>query len=322
MHIFITGVSGFVGGAAARALIDDGHTVSAMSRSATSDQVIKDIGAQPVRCDLETVSAEHMVGADICIHSAAYVEAWGPKDAWYKGNVLGTKSVLAAATGAGVARFIHIGTEAGIVRGQHVVGADETYPLSPDSPYPYCATKAQAEQLVLTANTAEFNTIVLRPRLIWGVGDTTLLPVIQDMCARGNWSWIDNGKARTSSIYIDNLVHAIKLSLKGGVPGQAYFILDDEVHTMKGIITAMAATQNLKLGSRNTPAWLADLAGSVCESIWRLFSLKSEPPLTRHAAMVMSRDCVLNGAKAARELGYKSPVSFQAGLQAMQDATN
>jgi nucleoside-diphosphate-sugar epimerase len=320
MHIFITGASGFVGGAAARALVADGHTVSAMSRSTTSDELIKELGATPVRCDLDSICAQDIGDADICIHSAAFVAGWGAKDAWYKGNVVGTKAVLGAAEAAGVNRFIHIGTEAAIVYGQHVVDADESYPLAPNSPYPYCATKAQAEQLVRAANSETFNTIVLRPRLIWGPGDTTLLPVIESMSARGSWSWINHGKARTSSIHIDNLVHAIKLALTKGIPGEAYFILDDGDHSMKSMITGMAASQNLTLSDRNTPAWLANFAGAICEGIWRLFRLKGEPPLTRHAAMVMSRDCVLKGDKAKRDLGYEPLVSVEEGMQSLAAA--
>ena len=321
MHIFITGASGFVGGAAARALITDGHTVSAMSRSTTSDELIRGLGATPVRCDLDSICAEDIGDADICLHSAAFVAGWGAKDAWYKGNVLGTKAVLGAAEAAGVNRFIHIGTEAGIVHGQHVVDVDESYPLAPNSPFPYCATKAQAEQLVLAANSQTFNTIVLRPRLIWGPGDTTLLPVIRSMSARGSWSWINHGQARTSSVHIDNLVHAIKLALTKGVPGEAYFILDDGDHSMKEIISGMASSQNLTLGERNTPAWLADFAGAACEGIWRLFRLKGEPPLTRHAAMVMSRDCVLKGDKAKRDLGYEPLISVEEGMQSLAAAS-
>jgi uncharacterized protein YbjT (DUF2867 family) len=40
MQLFITGASGFVGGAAPRALLAAGHPVAAMSRSAKSDDVI------------------------------------------------------------------------------------------------------------------------------------------------------------------------------------------------------------------------------------------------------------------------------------------
>lgn len=317
MHIFITGASGFVGGAAARALLAEGHSVVAMSRSGKSDDVIRELGAEPVRCDLESVSATDIGSADVVIHCAAFVDVWGPKDAWYKGNVLGTSAALRAAEEAGVSRFIHMGTEAGIVHGQHLNGADETYPLAPGSPYPYCATKAQAEQMVLAANNPDFSTIVLRPRFIWGPGDKTLLPAIEKMSAKGDWTWINRGQAKTSTTYIDNLVHAILLTLRAGKPGEAYFILDDEVSTIKEIVTGMAASRNLVLGDRNIPAGLADFLGMTCEGVWRLLRLKSEPPLTRHTAMIMSRDCVLNGDKARRELGYRPLVSVKEGLDKM-----
>ena len=298
MRIFITGASGFVGGAAARHLVAKGHEVLAMSRSESSDAKIRDAGGTPVRCDLENVSAEHMQGCDAVVHCAAYVEAWGPKDAWYKFNVLGTKAVVEAARAAGVRRFIHIGTEAAIVRGQDIRGADEDYPLALDSPYPYCATKAQAEQLVRQANTADFETIVLRPRFIWGPGDTTLLPVIEAMAEAGNWTWIDGGKAVTSTTHIDNLVHAIELALDHGTPGENYFILDDGDVSMREIISGLAASKGLELPDKSIPSWLAGAIGGTCEFIWRTFGLKGEPPLTRHAAMVMSCDCTLKGDKA------------------------
>lgn len=131
MQLFITGASGFVGGAATRALLAAGHQVAAMSRSAKSDDVIRQLGAEPVRCDLESISSDDIGNADVVVHCAAFVEVWGPKDAWYKGNVLGTAAVLRAAQEAGVSRFVHMGTEAGIVHGQHINGADETYPLAP-----------------------------------------------------------------------------------------------------------------------------------------------------------------------------------------------
>jgi nucleoside-diphosphate-sugar epimerase len=318
MKIFITGASGFVGGAASGALSKAGHKITAMSRSEKSDAAIRATGADPVRCDLESISAEHVAGCDVVLHCAAFVEAWGPKDAWAKGNVEGTRAVLAAAK-AGVKRFIHIGTEAGIVHGQDIRDADEDYPLSPNSPYPYCATKAQAEMLVRAANVpGSFETIVLRPRFIWGPGDTTLLPTVEAMARAGKWTWINGGKAMTSTTHIDNLVHAITLALTKGTPGAAYFILDDGTVSMKDIITGMAASKGLDLPNKSLPAWVADLAGGVSEGVWRLFNLNGEPPLTRHAAMVMSRDCTLVDARARKEMGYAPVISRAAGLAAMR----
>jgi nucleoside-diphosphate-sugar epimerase len=72
-NIFITGASGFVGGAAARRLAAGGDRVRAMSRSSPSDQKIRAIGAEPVRCDLDTVIAADIRGAEVVIHCAAFV---------------------------------------------------------------------------------------------------------------------------------------------------------------------------------------------------------------------------------------------------------
>jgi nucleoside-diphosphate-sugar epimerase len=320
MQIFITGASGFVGGAAMRHLIGSGHAVSAMSRSEKSDIAIRAAGATPVRCDLETVAADHIRGADIIIHAAAFVEQWGPKDAWFKSNVLGTQAVLDAAKNAGVKRFIHIGSEAALCHGQHLRGVDETYPLAPNSPYPYCATKAQAEARVSAANGQEIETIVLRPRFIWGPGDTTLLPTIEAMARSGGWTWLDHGRARTSTTHIENLVHAIELALTAGKPGEAYFILDDGERTLREIISGLAASRGIKLPDKSMPSFAADMVGGLCEFAWRTFGLKGDPPLTRHAAMVMSRDCVLKGDKARAGLGYAPVISVGVGLDELKTA--
>ncbi|MEP2103574.1 MAG: NAD-dependent epimerase/dehydratase family protein [Parasphingorhabdus sp.] len=318
MRIFVTGASGFVGGAASKALIAAGHQVMAMSRSEKSDAVIRDLGAEPVRCDLETITADHIGNAEAVLHSAAFVEAWGPKDAWHRYNVLGTQAVLDAAQAAGVQRFIHIGTEAGICHGQHVRDADETVPLAPNSPYPYCATKAQAEQRVRDANRdGVFETIVLRPRFIWGPGDTTLLPMVEAMAKSGKWMWINDGKAMTSTTHISNLVHAIMLALTNGRAGEAYFILDDGTISMKDMIGGMAQAKHLTLADKSISSGLADFVGGASEKIWRTLGLKSDPPLTAHAAMVMSRDCTLIGSKAAADLGYQPIVSRTEGLAAL-----
>lgn len=317
MRIFVTGASGFVGGAATKALAAKGRVLSAMSRSPGSNAKIIALGATPVRCDLETVEAEHIKGADAVVHCAAFVEQWGPRDAWKRFNVDGTARMLAAARQAGVRRFIHIGTEAALFHGQHLSGVDETYPLAPHSPYPYSATKAQAEKLVRDANAPGFETIVLRPRFIWGPGDTTLLPVIETMAREGKFAWINNGAAQTSTTHIDNLVHAIELALTQGNPGEVYFILDDGVRPMRVMITGMAASRGLTLPEKSVPGWLADAIGATCETLWSVLPLSGAPPLTRFSAMIMSRDAVLKDDKARAEMGYRPVIGVEDGLRAL-----
>src|SRR5690606_6308662 len=142
-----------------------------------------------------------------------------------------------------------------------------TYPLAPHSPYPYSSTKAQAEQLVRAANAPGFETIVLRPRFIWGPGDTTLLPTIVAMAKAGQFMWINGGRAMTSTTHIANLVHAIDLALTKGRPGEAYFILDDGVRPMREMMSGMAAARGVSLADKSVPGWVADAIGATCETL-------------------------------------------------------
>lgn len=320
MRIFVTGASGFVGGAATSALGLAGHTVRAMSRSPKSDPVIAERGATPVRCDLENVTAAHIGDAEAVVHCAAFVEQWGPREAWRKFNVDGTARMLAASREGGVKRFIHIGTEAALFHGQHLRGVDETYPLAPNSPYPYSSTKAQAERLVRDTNAPGFETIVLRPRFIWGPGDTTLLPVIEAMARAGKFMWVNSGRAMTSTTHIDNLVCAIELALTKGRGGEAYFILDDGVRPMRDMMTGMAASRGLTLPDKSVPGWAADAIGGTCEILWSWLPLKGEPPLTRFSAMIMSRDAILKDDKARAEMGYRPVISVEDGMRGLAQA--
>ncbi len=318
MRIFVTGASGFVGGAAAKKLVAAGHDVRAMSRSEKSDATIRATGATPVRCDLEDVTAQHIGDAEAIIHCAAFVEQWGPRDAWRKFNVDGTRRMLEVSRQAGAKRFIHIGTEAALFHGQHLRGVDETYPLAPHSPYPYSATKARAEKLVRDANAPAFETIVLRPRFIWGPGDTTLLPTIETMAREGKFMWINGGAAKTSTTHIDNLVHAIELALTNGRGGEAYFILDDGVRPMREMITGMATSRGVALPDKSVPGWVADAIGATCETLWTALPLAGEPPLTRFSAMIMSRDAILKDDKARAEMGYRPVISVEDGLRTLR----
>lgn len=167
---FVTGGSGFIGGRLIRRLVADGWPVKALARSESSAAKVRAAGAEAVMGDLDDVAAMAggARGCEYAFHAAAALGEWGRREDFVRGNVTGTENVLAACRDAGVHRFVHVGTEAALLVGQPLVNADETVPLRPDSKAHYSATKAMAEQVVLDANREGFETVVLRPRLVWG----------------------------------------------------------------------------------------------------------------------------------------------------------
>src|SRR4051794_41902527 len=98
-----------------------------------------------------------------------------------------SRNALRGSRDAGVERFVHVGTEAALLSGRPLINVDEQMPLQPHSRSLYSATKARAEMAVLDANGEGMETVVVRPRLVWGVGDTTILPQVRAEAERGRW---------------------------------------------------------------------------------------------------------------------------------------
>lgn len=189
---FVTGGSGFIGRNLLRRLHGEGHSVRALARSDSAAEAVAEQGAEPVRGALDDEAAIR-AGAEGCeyaIHAAATLGDWGRTEDFERGNVLGTGNALRACAEAGVRRFVHVGTEAALLAGRPLVNVDETAPLRPDSPALYSATKARAEMAVRAANREGFETVVVRPRFVWGAGDTTLLPSIVELVRSGRFAWI------------------------------------------------------------------------------------------------------------------------------------
>lgn len=316
MKIFVTGASGFIGGVAAKRLKEAGHEVVAMSRSERSDDKIRALGVEPVRCSLGEVSSGDLNGCDAIVHCAAWVEPWGTYKQYHDANVVGTEQLLAVAREAGVRRFIHIGTEAALFYGQHMRNIDEDCPYATSSPFYYSKTKALAEIAVIEANdpAAGFESVSVRPRLVWGPGDQTVLPETLAMIEKGAFAWVNGGKSKTSTTHVENLVHCVQLALDKGKGGEAYFVTDDEIVTFREFLTRLVATQGVEIPEKSVPGLLLRGIAWVLENLWRLVGAKKAPPITRFAAAIVSRDCTICIDKAKKELGYQTVISIEDGL--------
>jgi nucleoside-diphosphate-sugar epimerase len=316
MRIFVTGGSGFVGGHVIERLAAQ-HVVLAMVRSDKSAALVKRYGATPVRCDLDDVTAEHLAGCDAVVHAAARVDEWGTREQFWSANVDGTSRILAAAQAAGVRRFIHIGTEAALFDGHDLKDVDETYPYPARQRFLYSETKAEAEKRVLAANRPGFETVSLRPRMIWGPRDTTILPAILEVAKSGRWRWLDAGRHETSTVHVFNVTHAVALALEHGAGGQAYFITDDGTRSMRTFLTALAETQGVALPDRSIPGAIARPLAAVVENVWRLFRRSENPPMTLFSISMMSSTVTVSSMKARRELGYDPIIDVERGLAGM-----
>jgi nucleoside-diphosphate-sugar epimerase len=320
---FVTGGSGFIGGALVRRLVADGWTVRALARSDASAAVVRERGAEPVRGELaDTASmAAGAAGCELAFHAAAHLGDWGAREDFERGNVQGTRNALAAARQAGVRRFVHVGTEAALLAGDALVEVDERAPLRFDSPALYSSTKARAEEAVIEANRNGLETVVVRPRFVWGRGDTTLLPAMAEMVRAGRFAWVGGGRQRTSTTHVDNAVEGLVLGAQRGAPGAVYFVTDGQPVVFRDFVTRLIETQGVTPSRRSVPAPVAKVVAAVGETACRLLGRRSHPPrppLTRLAVWLSALEATIDITRARTELGYAPVRTIDEGLEELR----
>ena len=203
---FVTGGSGFVGRALVRALLARGEHVRALARSRGAADTLRALGpVEVVDGDLDDRAAltRGATGAEVVYHSAATVTDWGDPAEFHRINVVGTENMLGAAQAGGARRFVHVSTEAVLADGRPIVRADETRPRTTRPVGLYPRTKGLAEEAVLRATTDTLSTVIMRPRLIWGPGDTSLLPQIVATVRAGKFAWMSGGHYLTSTCHVE-----------------------------------------------------------------------------------------------------------------------
>jgi nucleoside-diphosphate-sugar epimerase len=313
---FVTGGSGFIGGTLIERLVAEGWNVRALARSDGAAARVRERGAEPVTGDLGDAAGLRAgaEGAELAFHAAAKVEDWGDPEEFERINVRGTENVIEACRQAGVRRLVHVGTEAALMAGEPLVNVDESAPLRPDSPVLYSSSKAKAEQRVRDANGNGLETVVVRPRFVWGRGDTTLLPAIVELVRSGRFRWIGGGGHLTATTHIDNTVEGLWLAATKAPPGGVYFVTDGEPVVWREFLSRLIETQGVTPPTGTLPAGVAGVAAGATERIWRVLRRSGHPPLTRFSVWVSSQECTLDIGRAERELGYRPVKSREEGL--------
>ena len=310
---FVTGGSGFVGGRLIPALRTRGVEVAALARSDASASKVESLGATAIRGDLDDVAALQagMKGCDTVFHAAAHMDQFDPVEVHMRITTKGTENVLAAARNAGVKRLVHVGTEAVLADGHPIIRVDETRPLPKRPLGAYPLTKGLAEQAVVAANRDGLETVVVRPRFVWGKGDKNLMAEFVDAVRAGKFGWIGGGHYLTSTAHVDNVVEGMLLAADKGKPGEIYFLTDGAPIEFRHFITRMLATQGVDAGERNIPRWLA-------RTTVALTSWMKRPPLTKTAFALMAHEVTVDDSKARRDLGYVGKKTIDQGLAEME----
>ncbi len=317
--ILITGATGFLGGALARRLLARARAVRVLARDAARAEPLRALGAEVRVGDVRDAAAVLAAAADAThvVHCAALSAPWGRRRDFIEVNIDGTKNVVAACLAQGVRRLVHVSSPSVTFDGRDQQEATEAAPYAPRFVSTYSWTKKLAEDAVREAMGAGLGATILRPKAIFGPGDTTLVPRLLAAATEGRLRQIGDGTNRVDLTYVDNVAAAIERALEApAAAGRTYIITNDEHPALWQIIGRLLDRCSPR--ARQSPLTRVSVRGAlaaatVLEARGRL--LGAEPPITRYSVLILARTQTYDIAAARRDLDYVPEVPLDDAIE-------
>ncbi len=321
MKVFVTGGTGFIGGAVVRQLRARGDEVVCLVRNPEKGKDAAALGCELVAGDLgdERAIREGMAGCDAVIHAAAVYEVGIPareREPMREANVGGTERVLGAALEAKIPKVVYVST-VGVFGDTHGKVVDETYE-HPGKDFTSCyeQTKWEAHQVAKRLIGEGLPCVIVQPGGVYGPGDTSSIAVMLNEFLEGKMVAIPFPDLGICLTHVEDIAAGILLGLDKGRAGEAY-VISGPATTVREAIGVVAAATGKKAPKRALPTGLMKALTPIGPLVGKMMG---QPPNLRE--LISSADGVTFWAsyeKAKGELGYE-PRGLDEGLRAMLEA--
>ena len=315
-QILITGATGFLGGCLVRRLYSEGHDVVATGRNRAKLNTLPLPEHQLLCLDLCAITPPHLADllgdVEAIVHCAALSTPWGPDAAFRAANVTATEKLIDLGRILQIRHFVHVSTPAVYFRFEDQRNVPENLPL-PKPVNNYARTKAIAEERVAESGLPF---TIIRPRGIYGVGETALLPRLLRAAEAGPLPRFRNGVAETDITHVDDVVDALccilrKLDL---AQGKVFNISGGQPLRIHEIVEKVAARKAIAVSWRDLP--VAPVLAAIRAGEWlaRLRPGSPEPRITTYSLGIFAYTQTLDLTRAQNRLGWRPRITFEEGL--------
>lgn len=312
----VTGATGFLGGELARRLHTEGCDVIATGRDEGKLSALPTPLKNKLALDLSTIDPADLrgplAGITHIVHCAALSSPWGRRADFERANVVATDKVIALAAMLEVEHLVQISTPAVYFRFQDQLNIAEHATL-PKPINEYARTKAIADRRVLASGLPH---TIIRPRGIYGAGDTALLPRLIRAARTGPLPRFRDGRAVTDITHVTDVVEAILSVIRQPAQaiGRTFNISGSEALPIRHIVDQAAAASGITARWRDLPVMPVLAAVRAAELAARLHPARPEPRVTAYGLGIFAFSQTLDLSKARRHLQWRPRIPFAEGL--------
>jgi dihydroflavonol-4-reductase len=306
MRCFVTGGTGFVGGAVVRRLLAKGHRVRALVRPGTNTRQLDGLDVERVHGDLSDDAAlrRGMTGCEWVFHVAALYAYWGYSwEQFYQTNVEGTRRALEAARASGAQRIVYTSSIATLGIPHDGTPGDEETPVTiADMIGSYKRSKYLAEEVAHDFARQGLPVVIVNPAAPVGVGDhkpTQTGKMIVDFLNGKMPAYVDTG---LTIVDVDDVAQGHLLAAERGRIGERY-ILGGENLSLKQVLDVLADVSGRPRVRMRIPRAVA-LAWAYLDTGLARLNPRHVPAATPDAVRVSAKREYFSSAKAIRDLGF------------------
>lgn len=315
MKVLITGATGFLGHYIVDRLAQDSVHIVAMGRNTTKGNKLIRPNVTFFHGDFTNVDQLRlaMQGVTHVIHAGALSSAWGQWDDFYRTNVLGTQNILDVCREFNVHRLVYISSPSiYAAKKDHLNIQEEDFDPENDLNY-YIQSKILSEQLF--QQYPDVASVILRPRAIIGIGDTSVVPRLLQVNKKIGIPLFQKGNNLIDVSCVENVAYAVQLALfKPQAVGKTYNVTNGDPRPFKELLNLFFEQLDTPAKYRKLPYRSMDKVAELLEFFYKILNIKKEPPITPYTLTTIAFSQTLDITAIEKDLGYRSIMSLEEGM--------
>lgn len=314
--VLVTGATGFLGKYLIEELLNNDYEVVAQGRKENVLNELKEkYNVEILKCSLDEIKNIE-INVDYVIHAAALSTVWGKWEDFYNSNVVGTENVIDFCNKNKVKKLVYVSSPSIYSAKCNRLNIREDDFDKNNQLNFYIKSKILAENLINSIENDKLERVIIRPRGLFGIGDTSIIPRLINANRKIGIPLFNDGKNIVDITCVENVALALRLAIESEkVVGNTYNITNGEPREFKNILEELF--EQINEPSKYLKINLNLMYGVSCiiEFIYKLFHIYKEPMITKYNICTLGYSQTLNIEKAKKDLNYIPKMTLSEGIK-------